>query len=393
MSKKTSKRERVGESVVIIRRGRRWYAQFMSGGKQVRRALHTGSVRIARQLALDMDYELRRGSLEAAPDPATSELISQYLSFLCNEGRRPSTVKRYSPVLQRLAELCRMRGVAKASRIDVLLVEAFRERRLEEGASERTRYQETMIIKQLLKYAEQRNLIPVNRLKGMRVLKPRSPMQACYTLDEVNRILEASKPELRTAFAFLAFTGMRVGELRYVTWHDVDFSSGVVHVRAKDDWRPKNGKDRIVPMHPRVWDALGALPKSHRWVLTARASAKYPHGDHQISAVHLLEKLKRILRRLKIGEGGLHTFRHFFITHCANQGVPPTVVMKWVGHSDLRMIMRYYELQDDESKRAMGSVDFGAKRNRFRTKIGQSGGEAKQPRSQPPVFQVVTSAS
>ncbi len=74
---------------------------------------------------------------------------------------------------------------------------------------------------------------------------------------------------------------------------------------------------------------------------------------------HVLASLKRVLRQLKIRTGNVHSFRRFFISHCANSGVPPFQVMTWVGHADMSMVLRYYNLADSESRRAMAGVPFG----------------------------------
>lgn len=52
-------------------------------------------------------------------------------------------------------------------------------------------------------------------------------------------------------------------------------------------------------------------------------------------------------------DGRLHSFRHFFCSWCANNGVPERTLMTWLGHADSRMVRRYYHLQDDESRRRM----------------------------------------
>ena len=106
-------------------------------------------------------------------------------------------------------------------------------------------------------------------------------------------------------------------------------------------------------------------------MFTAPPSQKYPKGGNQIHLDHLREKLLAILSDLGIEHGGLHSFRRFFISYCANQGVPPTVVMRWVGHAGLRMIVRYYSLQDEESREAMAALV--AEENGFpnRTKLAQ----------------------
>ena len=115
---------------------------------------------------------------------------------------------------------------------------------------------------------------------------------------------------------------------------------------------PKHGRSRVFPMHDRVRAVLDRLPQDHRWVFTGRPSRKYPAGGRRIWESHILDRLRKILDVLKI-EGHLHTFRHFFISHCANHGVPPFQLIKWVGHADVGMVMNYYALHDEESKWTM----------------------------------------
>jgi len=183
-------------------------------------------------------------------------------------------------------------------------------------------------------------------------MRAKSPEQPCYTLEQVETILSAEEGQLRSILEALAFTGMRIGELAWLTWNDVDFENGFIQVRPKEDWKPKNGRPRAIPMHDRVRAALRQLPRKHRWVFTAEPSKKYPQGGHRISTVHTLEKLKKLLGKLGL-EGHLHAFRHFFASHCANNGVPPFQLVKWLGHADVSMVMHYYKLHDEESVWAM----------------------------------------
>ncbi len=56
--------------------------------------------------------------------------------------------------------------------------------------------------------------------------------------------------------------------------------------------------------------------------------------------------------------GRLHSFRHYFCSACANQGVPEQVVKEWLGHADSKMVRHYYHLHDEEAQRQMGRVSF-----------------------------------
>jgi integrase len=55
-------------------------------------------------------------------------------------------------------------------------------------------------------------------------------------------------------------------------------------------------------------------------------------------------------------DGRLHSFRHFFCSLCANRGVAQQVVMRWLGHSESRMVEHYYHLYDEEARRQMGRI-------------------------------------
>lgn len=390
---KTNKREKVTDLVTIYRRGGVWYSQFMHGGKQRRRSLNTSRIVEARGEALQIDYDLRKGQFRVSQDIDVAPLFQRYLKWLRTEGRRPNTIKRYRPVFDRFADFCQSQGVRKAARVDIGMVEEFKAMRLDDGAAEGTRYREALWVKQVWKYGEERGLVPVNLLKTMRIRKPATVEQPCFTEKDVRTILTGTKGRDRDFFTVLAYTGMRCAELQWLTWSDVDLNEGWIHVRAKDGWTPKNGKDRKLPLHPEARNVFERLPRKHRWVFTARRSKDFPAGGNQVHLNHLRESLSETLENLGIPKAGFHAFRRFFITYCANSGVPPTVLMKWVGHSDLRMIVRYYRLQDDESREAMEALSRESGFSGFSTVLAQSGVSQKHPRSQPPVFQVVTSAS
>ena len=393
MSGKRRKRERVTDLVTIHRRGKVWHAQFMRGGKQQGRSLGTSFIEEAKAKALDLDFDLRKGLCIVSEDIEVDALFNRYTRYLGTEGRSPSTIKRYRPVFRRFAEFCKERGIRKASHVDLGLVEDFRGMRLEDGAADGTRYRETLWIKQVWKYAEDRRLLAANRIKAVSPKKPYAEEQPSYTECQVEQIIASAEERDRDVFAVLAFTGMRRGDLQWLAWDDVDLDNGWLHIRAKDGWTPKNRKDRKLPIHPRAREVFEGLPRTHRWVFAAGPSKRFPNGGNQIHLDHLRERLLEILPKLGIERGGLHSFRRFFISHCANNGVPPTILMKWVGHSDLRMIMRYYRLQDDESQEAMEALDGGMNGPGFKTVLRQTAGQEEEPRSQTPVFRVVTNAA
>lgn len=345
--------EPVGERVRIFRRGRVWHANFQQGGKQHRPSLKTTSKKEARRRALKIEAELADGRWKAVkPAAGVAEAVTAYLAFLKAEDRAPKTVGKYTGVLGRVAELAARRKVKDLAGVDLAFLDAYREMRVGEGAQPKTRYTESVIVRQLINFALSRGLLNLDPLRGLRLKKPKPAPQPCWTFGQVQAILAASPCDIRAALTLLAETGMRFGELAWLTWEDVDWDANVLRVQAKPGWKPKTGDMRAVPISAAARAVLQALPRRWRWVVTMPPSARHPGPGRQWTERRLLTALQRVLKMLKL-PGKLHTFRHTFISNALLKGVPPAVVREWVGQVDEAIIKLYTHVHDSASQAAM----------------------------------------
>ena len=57
---------------------------------------------------------------------------------------------------------------------------------------------------------------------------------------------------------FLAYSGVRIGEAKFVTWADVNFARRQLHVRGDPVTATKNGETRYVPMIPDLEQMLAS---------------------------------------------------------------------------------------------------------------------------------------
>jgi integrase len=81
-------------------------------------------------------------------------------------------------------------------------------------------------------------------------------------------------------------------------------------------------------------------------------------------------------------DGRLHSFRHYFVSMCANNNIPERVTMEWLGHQDSEMVRRYYHLHDEEARRQMDRLDpLGSAGNRL---PGDDNGAANKNQEAPP---------
>ncbi|MGE0609851.1 MAG: tyrosine-type recombinase/integrase [Pirellulales bacterium] len=349
--------EKIGEIVSIFERGERWYANFQVDGKQHRRSLKTTSKKQARQLAIRLEADILEGRhREAAKAVTIDKAVEVYLAHQRTEGRAAKTIAKIELTCRRLKELAQCRKVTSLAAVNLTFVDAYRAVRVAAGAKPKTVHNETVILRQLVNFAVRRELLNNDPLRGMRLKRPKPSRQPCWTRHQVDLIVgKAGGPHL-SSLVLLAETGMRVGELKHLTWEDVDFERGVLHIRPKEGWQPKSGDQRAVPMSAAARELLTSLPRHALWVVTAAASKLYPDGRHQISERRLLQYLQRILKRLGL-PGHLHTFRHSFISHALTKGTPEAVVRSWVGHVDQDVLKLYTHIADQASQAAMQRLD------------------------------------
>lgn len=347
--------EKIGDVVSIYQRGGRWYANFQFEGKQRRQSLKTTSKKEARRRAIRLEAEIMEGRYaKQRKAPAIEQVTGAYVRHLRTESKAKRTMDKVALVQRRLLDLAERRKAKSILDVDLAFVDAYRAEavvREPKPAAPKTLLNETVIIRQFVNFALSRNMISSDPLRGLKLKKVKSKPQPCWTRAQVDSILAAAKPPHKAALMILAESGMRVGELKWLTWQDVDFERGVLHIRPKDDWKPKTGDQRAIPMHG-VRELLTRLPREHRWVVTAVPSRQYPSGGRQISESRLLRYLKRVLKRLGL-KGHVHTFRHSFISHALTQGIPEAVVRSWVGHVDEDVMKLYTHIADEASQAAM----------------------------------------
>jgi integrase len=360
-------RERVGERVTIFKRGDWWWANFTVHKKQHRIALNTRNMKRARQDAMRMEIELEDGIYQI-PVPKRTEstpvlitaVASEFLAHLQVEGVSAATIKRYTPELERIVKFAVDHGAVSIADFNVKLFDAYRAWRVAQNAARTTLYHESTLIKQFLNFAVRHDLLTENPLKIAKLKKPKPATQVVYTLAQIEAILSICSVRWRSVFCVAAFTGMRIGEISWLRWEDVDFDNGLIDVHRKVGWQPKDGDDRKIPLHPRARAVLEPVKKASGWVFTGKACKQFPKGGQQLSDRRALTTLKKALARLDIAHGNVHGFRRFFVSYCANNGVPPSILASWTGHSDLKMLMRYYKLSEDESVNAMLKLGLSA---------------------------------
>ena len=367
-SNEKNNRIRIGDRVTIYPRGKKkiYCADFWHDGKHRRITLETRNKKVATQRAVEIDADLTSGKYSAPPTPTKiNEAIGKYIAYLKSEGRARRTIVRYQSELDAFCDFCDTRHAQRLGQITMLLFDEYRADRREIHA-ERTVFHESVVVKQWVKWCKQRKLINSNPLEEYRLEKPRLQPKGGPSLEQVNQILSLAKEPRRIHYTVLAFTGMRSGELQHLQYIDVDLAENWLHIVSRPGAETKTRESRKVPIHPRIRTLLEAVPKTKRvWFFTAGPSNRYPEGGNWINPKRLNDDFLKILGKLnipagrKLGGFTIHSLRHFYKTHCINDGIPKPVVDTWQGHKiDMSVGAQYYKLPDTDSQRFMSKVSF-----------------------------------
>jgi integrase len=152
---------------------------------------------------------------------------------------------------------------------------------------------------------------------------------------------------------FLAYSGLRIGESKFVTWRDVDFSKKLIHVRGDPVTGTKNSEHRVVPMIPELLAMLTPL----------REQRKDEAIDEPIMRVNESQKsMDRAAKIVGMERITHHDLRHLFATICIESGVDIPTVSRWLGHKDGgALAMKVYgHLRDEHSATQAQRVKFAA---------------------------------
>lgn len=174
-------------------------------------------------------------------------------------------------------------------------------------------------------------------------------------------------------YLLLANTGLRIGELLYLKWENVNLSDRTItvegnRVRARDvetgkivdieqDTAKTATSTRVVPINAaamQVFNELAETRSSTTGHVVLNTKGK-PVSSHDID-ISFYQLLKRCGVEKK-KRHGVHSLRHTFATRLIEQGVPIKVVSELLGHSSTSVTLNIYVHYDsDELLNAVESL-------------------------------------
>jgi integrase len=130
-------------------------------------------------------------------------------------------------------------------------------------------------------------------------------------------------------------TGLRRGELFGLLWDDVNLTAKLLIVRGDGT---KSGQTRVVNLNSEAVEILRAWKPAP----VTRDALVFPGRDGERD--DLKTAWQRLLKAADITRFRFHDLRHTFASKLVMAGVDLNTVRELLGHSDLKMTIRYAHL-------------------------------------------------
>lgn len=340
------------------KRAFRWAARwFGSDGKRYSRSFKTRKE--AQLFTSKKQTEVQNKKLDPLPNITLWAYYKEHKDLM--QGNiAPKTLQLHRASLESLA--ASIGWNRQLNKITVRDIEKFRSARLKTAIAPATANKELKTLRRIFNLAIIRGYLSrgSNPCKGIPMLKVGSKRQKYIKPEEFHAIYGGVRDSLWRALLVTVYTtGLRLREALNLTWQDIDFNSGELHVTRKkcdgfvQSWTPKDHEKRTIPLPEQAvsllstWQSTSPLGCSYvfmdqgRWDYYRQQVEFGKWSDGQDLVNNMLRRFKTICRKAGVGPYTIHDMRRSCITNWAKH-LPIHVVKELAGHSDIKTTQQFY---------------------------------------------------
>ena len=168
------------------------------------------------------------------------------------------------------------------------------------------------------------------------------------SIDEVKALIatpvERENPNIRRAFIFCLYCGLRWCDVKDLTYGNVDFSNRVLRFEQSKTKGHSSASGVVIPLNEGLLKLIGKGERGDRI---------FPLPSHTMC----LKALRHWTKRAGIEKHiTWHCARHSFATNILSNGANIKTVANLLGHSDLRHTEKYTRVIDSLKEAAINSL-------------------------------------
>ena len=307
---------------------------FFSKGKRIRARISLDEIK--------KSYLEKSGNKQVGHKGAItlSEFTTQIYLKLHTPKKRPGTQKRQRIIVKNLnARL----GAMYLHEISEYVVEQYRNERSKDkspvtGKELRpaTVNRDTSQFKHMMKMAKKWGYLLSNPLVDFEKLPEMNERDRWLTREELARLLDSLVGWMKDFVELLAWTGLRLTELRTLRWENVKFEEG--YICAETEKQQKRPLTRYIHLRSRVKQILLRMHAN----VTGMSGYVFPSSTSKPRTANVVEvAFRKGLKRSGIEHCTLHDLRRTFAVHHAMVYKDLFMLRDELGHSDFRTMHRY----------------------------------------------------
>ncbi|HAU0830007.1 TPA: phage integrase [Legionella pneumophila] len=363
----------------------RYVCQYKRGGK-----INIGTVGVitpaqAREKAVEILNDFNKGI-----DPKTkrgSNKLKTLGEFFENEYR-PWVLTHHKRGDKTLATITRCFDKLFSKFLEEItpsIIEQWRIKRLNDGISNATLNRDIGTLKSLFTKAVEWGFIKENYLKNLKLSKiDRAPKVRYLSFDEERNLRQALAereeqlkqdrkrgnewrqvrgydllPEYQendhcnylTSMVLISInTGLRQGELFHLTWEMIDLQERSIIISGEIT---KNNSSRYIPLNDETYKIIKQLFEKS----SLKKGLVFPSKDNK-PFNNIKRSWKTVLKKAQITEFRWHDLRHHFASKLVMAGIDLNTVRELLGHSDIKMTLRYAHLAPEHKIKAVNKINW-----------------------------------
>ncbi len=260
---------------------------------------------------------------------------------------KPATIAKTKSILKR--KLVPFFGNQPLDRISTLQIEKYKAKTAGTGMSNKTINNELSVLSKCLRDAKQ--WLDLSAIPNIVMLKL-PPSKFDFLNENESRLLLRHLSGIWFEIVYIALkTGLRRGELQGLQWQDVNLEAKSLIVRH--NWcsvnyalqSPKGNATRTIPLSDEIVKMLRDRQQSEGFVFSVNNFVFQP--------VTLGEHLTRACKEAGIRKVTCHVLRHSYASQLALKGAPIAMIQKLLGHTDIKITMRYAHLSQESVNEAV----------------------------------------
>lgn len=280
-----------------------------------------------------------------------------------------NTHARYATVVDQLNKYMGSGADQDITHLNAKEITGFREH-LSKRVSPGTVNISLKILRSALSQARRDGLTDINEAERVTLLKIRKTVRRqAFSELQLRRILNTANAEWKGMILFGLYTGLRLGDIATLTWHNLDLQQNEISLTTT-----KTGRQQVLPLAKPLRNYIEKLPAGDdpQAPLFAEAFAtklKSNGGSTLSNRFHRIlvdAKLVEARPHIKTGNGrsatrapsvlSFHSLRHTATSMLKNAGISDSVTRDIIGHESAAVSQNYTHIDRETKRKALDKM-------------------------------------